>query len=552
MKKHFDTIAVFLDMSHNAVMNVPALCEYITLSKKMGYNAVMLYMEDTYTIEGEPYFGYLRGRYTEEELKYVDDFAYALGIEIIPAIQTLGHLGSLGRWKSKFPMDTDTVLLVGEERTYELIDKMLATLSRVFRTRRINIGMDEAFDLGRGKYLDKNGYEPVYSIMEKHLARVVEIGKKYNYEMQMWSDMFFRSWNDGKYYIPKCEIPKEVRDSLPDNVVPVYWDYSHWKKEDYTDMLANHRQLSDKTWFAGASWGWNGFTPINDYSIATSRAAIDACVETGVRNIVITTWGDNGSECSRYSLLPSLHFTAQYARGVRDMELIKTRFKRIFGVSFDDFMLIDTPERIAYQEEGREELEYNYANAVNWRRNPSKYMFYSDPFMGIHDPTVRLGEGIKYKGYKEELTRVAKSTRKYGRIFLTLAALCDCMEIKYELGVKTRFAYKKGDKAELMRLAKEEYPTLVKRIAAFTDKFRAQWLYENKPFGLEVQEMRLGGLKERVSSCGKRLLDYAMGKVDTIPELEADIIGLSDGKGKSIQGYYHLDIITLNKVQNIT
>ena len=552
MKKNFDTIAVFLDMSHNAVMTVPALCDFIVLSKKMGYNAVMLYMEDTYTIESEPYFGYLRGRYTAEELKYVDEYASSLGIEIIPAIQTLGHLGSLGRWKSKFPMDTDTVLMVGEERTYELIDKMFSTLSEIFKTRRINIGMDEAFDLGRGKYLDKNGYEPVYSIMEKHLARVVEIGKKYGYEMQMWSDMFFRSWNDGKYYIPRCEIPKEVRDSLPKNVVPVFWDYSHWKKDDYIDMLANHRQLSEKTWFAGASWGWNSFTPINDYSIIVTRAAIDACVETGVRNLVITTWGDNGSECSRYSLLPSLHFAAQYARGVRDMEVIKARFKRIVGIDFDDYILVDTPDRIAYQEKGREELEYSYQNATNFKRNPSKYMFYSDPFIGFYDPTVKLGEGKKYREYSDALTRVSKKSRKYGRVFATLAALCDCMEIKYELGFKTRAAYKKGDMEELMRLACEDYPTLVKRIGKFTEKFREGWLYENKPFGLEIQEMRLGGLAERVRSCGKRLKDYASGKTDSIPELDADIIGLGNGNGKSIQGYYHLDIISLNKVNNIT
>ena len=39
--------------------------------------------------------------------------------------------------------------------------------------------------------------------MKKHLARVNEIVKKYDYEPMIWSDMFFRSFNDNKYYIPK-------------------------------------------------------------------------------------------------------------------------------------------------------------------------------------------------------------------------------------------------------------------------------------------------------------------------------------------------------------
>ena len=58
----------------------------------MGLNTLLLYIEDIYEIEDEPYFGYMRGRYTQEELKQVDDYAHALGIEVIPAIQTLAHL----------------------------------------------------------------------------------------------------------------------------------------------------------------------------------------------------------------------------------------------------------------------------------------------------------------------------------------------------------------------------------------------------------------------------------------------------------------------------
>lgn len=43
-----------------------------------------LYTEDTYKIDGEPFFGYLRGGYTQEHLKEIDDYAFNLGIEVIP------------------------------------------------------------------------------------------------------------------------------------------------------------------------------------------------------------------------------------------------------------------------------------------------------------------------------------------------------------------------------------------------------------------------------------------------------------------------------------
>ena len=38
----------------------------------MGLNLVMLYTEDTYEVEGWPYFGYMRGRYSREELEAID------------------------------------------------------------------------------------------------------------------------------------------------------------------------------------------------------------------------------------------------------------------------------------------------------------------------------------------------------------------------------------------------------------------------------------------------------------------------------------------------
>ena len=92
MKKAFDSLGVMIDMSRNAVMSVDGLKRFLPLLKKMGYNCVMLYTEDTYEVDGEPYFGYMRGRYSKAEMKELDAFAASIGITMIPCIQTLAHL----------------------------------------------------------------------------------------------------------------------------------------------------------------------------------------------------------------------------------------------------------------------------------------------------------------------------------------------------------------------------------------------------------------------------------------------------------------------------
>ena len=120
----------------------------------------------------------MRGRFSQEELKEIDDYAYDLGIEVIPCVQTLAHLATALRWPGFGFQDTGDILLVGDERTYKFIDAILGVCAKCFRSRRINVGMDEAHMLARGAYLDKNGYRPPSEVMLEHLDRVVNSAPK--------------------------------------------------------------------------------------------------------------------------------------------------------------------------------------------------------------------------------------------------------------------------------------------------------------------------------------------------------------------------------------
>ena len=500
-----NTLGVMIDMSRNSVMSVEALKRYLILLKKAGYNCVMLYTEDTYEVDGEPYFGYMRGRYTKAEMKEIDAYAKELGIEVIPCMQTLAHLNATVRW-NQFPVDYADILLVDDERTYEFIDHMFATLSECFESRKIHIGMDEAHMLGRGKHLDRYGYEKVNTIMRRHLDRVCEIASKYNYEPMIWSDMYFRGWNNDKYYAPKQKMPKEYIEAMPKNVIPVYWDYYSNDEQRYDDMFYNHKQLSDKTWFAGGIWSWSGHIPQNEFSLHTMIPALNSCHRNKIRDIFFTMWGDDGGECSHFAQLPALIYLAEYAKGNTDEAKIKAKFKRITGMEYDDFVYIDNPNNL----DGR----------GDHRKNPSKYMLLADYFNDYLDYTVSLGMGAKYEEYAENLHKIAKKSRTYGYLFDTAAKLCDVLAIKYELGLKTRLAYEAGNKTELERLANEDYAKLEKELKAFHATYQKQWHKENKPHGFDVQDLRLGGIIQRTASCRRRLLDYVAGKVERIEELD--------------------------------
>ena len=509
MRKKFDTFGVMIDMSRNAVMSMDGLRRFLPLLKKMGYNCVMLYTEDTYEIDGEPYFGYMRGRYTKAEMKEIDAFAASLGMTLIPCVQTLAHLNATVRW-NQLPRDYGDILMIDDERTYEFIDHMFATLSECFVSRKIHIGMDEAHMVGRGKHLTQYGYEKATDMMTRHLNRIREIAKKYDYEILMWSDMYFRSWNNGVARIPRTKMPQDIIDTFPQDVTPVYWDYYQDCEEKYSGMMYNHEQFSKKTWFAGGIWSWKGMIPFNRFSINSMIPAIEACKKHKIRNVIMTMWGDEGAECSHFSQLPALFYIAQYAKGITDEAVIKEKFKKLVGIDFDEFMNIDLPNEIVPYE-GKPKC-------------PSKYMLFADCFNDFLDYTVKPGAGVQYIEYAEKLRATAKKSRRYGYVFTSAATLCDAMAVKYELGLKTRRAYEAGDKAELRRLAEEDYAKAIKLIAIHEKAFEKQWMTDNKACGFDVQHLRFGGLRNRLGACRKRILDYVDGKLDCIEELDEALL----------------------------
>ena len=513
--KNFDNFGVMIDCSRNAVPSVPALKTFLDMISKMGYNCAMLYTEDTYEIPTEPFFGYKRGRYTLSELSELDEYAKSIGIELIPCIQTLAHLNAIFRWDpyKKNLLDIADIMMIGEERTYELIEKMFKTLSQTLTTRKIHIGMDEAHYVGLGKFLDQNGFGDRYELLLSHLSRVCDIAKKYGYETLMWNDMFFRLAQNGDYRTDEnLEFPPEITEKIPENCKMVYWDYYAERAEIYRAMMESSQKLSDNIWFAGGAWCWGGFTPHNKLSIRRNKTALPVCVEKGVKNVLLTMWGDDGAECPPFAVLPALMNAAAVAEGMSEEEM-KAKFLEITGVSYDSAILLDTANYIYGDEVGVGTANY------------SKNRLYNDIFLGIIDKNNE--HPVNTEIFLEKAARLRKAQAEAGALsylFDTQASLCEALAVKFDLSERTREAYARSDKDALFALAENDYAVFAQKLEAFYEAFRTQWYKINKPHGFEVQDARLGGLMLRTKNCRRILLDYCGGKADSIPELSEEVL----------------------------
>jgi len=512
----FDSTGLMLDCSRNGVVTVDEVKKIILIQALMGDNRLLLYTEDTYEMDEYPYFGYLRGAYSKEDLKEIVSFGESFGVELVPCIQTLDHLAKPLRW-DVFDNVRDSMsnVMVNNEETYKFLETMIKTCRECFPTKHIHIGMDESFLLGLGKYLYQNGYHDRVSLFCEHLSRVIKICKKYDFNPMIWSDMFFRlNSPDGEYY--SCtHLPEETIKMIPSDVELVYWDYYHDEKAVYDRLIDVHLKTKRVTHFAGGAWRWGGFATSLQKSYEFNKIALESCKEKDIKNVFITSWGDNGNECSIYSALLSLaqYSAFNYLDNPTDKD-VNSLLYVVTGETKERMLLMDLPNMPA-----KKVLSPTY--------NPSKYFFYQDLLLGMFDSQVKDEYAPNYGSYVSVLNKAAKESIKFSYIYKNLANLCDVLSLKTDMGVRLRKAYKANDRKTLQSISSKEIPLLVKRIKTFRDSLEEQWMKENRPFGFDVLDGRIGYLLQRVLSAKNRVELYLSNKIKAIDELEKEILPYS-------------------------
>ncbi|HHT26054.1 MAG TPA: beta-N-acetylhexosaminidase [Firmicutes bacterium] len=510
----FATNGAMFDVSQsNAVMNMDTAKHLIRRMAMMGLNMMMLYTEDSYVVPEEPYFGYMRGKYTHEELRELDQYATQFGIEMIPCIQTLAHIFEVLKWAPYADMrDDNTTLAVGKDKVYVFIERMIAAASQCFRTKRIHIGMDEAW--WDDTFTRNHPNETKFDVMNAHLERVLAIVEKYGLEPMIWSDMYFRAAApNGGYYCLESPIPPEVIARTPKNVRLVYWDYYHHDEEFYLEYIKRHREFGSEPLFAGGIWNWLSFGVNYGQTFSTTHAALNACKKAGLKEVFVTMWGDNGTECNWYTNLLGLQLYAEHGYAAAfDTEKLKRRFAFCTGADYDDFMNVRYIDEIPGVKPG------NFETC-----NSSKFLMWQDILTGLFDKHIaELPLAEHYAKLTQDFTAAIHRNGRYGFLFEYLAKVCRVLTLKVDMGLKLTATYRAGDREGLRHLATNELPDLLARVKDLHQYARALWFRTNKALGWDIHDMRFGSLEARIESAIVEVQAYLDGKLAALEELDEE------------------------------
>ncbi len=538
----FSRLAAMIDLSRNSVYTLKTMKRFLCQLALMGFNTAYLYMEDTYELPGYPYFGYRRGRYSIAEQKELDDFADALGIELVPCIQTLAHLRTAIRWKHMEPIrDTVDNLMVGQDGTVSLVEAMIAHFSKTFRSRRIHLGMDEAVSLGTGRYLRYQGYRNHRQIIMEHLQTTSSLCRKYGLEPMIWDDMLFRDHTPlMNYYGDSDPITPEQKAQFPDNLSFVYWDYYHDTREEYERQL--RRRGCVKTLFAGGMWKWGGWVPNFTKSFHDSVLAVDACCAYDVQEIMVTLWGDDGDETPLAAVLPGLAFFGLLRFGHAEPSQTDAMCR----------LLSDTPlavyEAMEYLDLIPDLPEKNLEALI-----PHKLLLYGDMaselFMGsITDDPQRLARyywvlSEKYAAMWENIRDVHLQSilKMYTHLACALGARCDA-------AVALHDGYRKKD-PPAMDDAAQKLMIFAGHVKQLHSAAVLVWSRECKGQGMEIIDLRLGGVQARCQALAQRLKLYQEGVLDTLTELDEPELpyqGMLSEDGRTPGREAYGEIVTAN------
>ena len=503
----FKTVGLMFNAT-NASPKVSEFKKYIDYMALMGYNLLMLYTEDTIELPGRDYFGYMQGKYSQSELREFDDYAYEYGIEMIPCLECYGHMQKYLNWAEAAPIkDTATVLLAREPKTFEFLDELIKTASAPFRSKRIHIGMDEAWSMGRGAFMDKHGFVAPFDIFKEYMHELVGITNKYGLIPMMWSDMYMRiSSKTGWPYDKEIVITDELRASVPEEVELVFW---HYGEDPHCDeyMLEKHNQLNRNVIMATGLWDWSTKLPDNKYAFETTKFSLDSCRKTGVREMMTTKWGS----MSPWLTLLGLSFSAElcYEPDITE-EKVKERFDFISGGAYDAFDAMSQFNNI-FDDEHNYDADYS-------QRFLGHALYWQDILEGTYD--THLFSQPMSAHYAAQAEKLSGYEGKWADTVNNAKCIFDMISKKCEIAEKLWPAYQKGDKKTLADIKDNLLPSLIERVEAVYESDRAVYLENFKQANLCGVDKTYGALLMRAKNAIRLLDAYLSGKIDAIDSLE--------------------------------
>jgi hexosaminidase len=276
--------AVMLDISRDKVPTIETLRAIIDRLAEWKVNQLQLYTEHTFAFQDHEEVWRDASPLTAAEIRELDSYCRARHIELVPNQNCLGHAE---RWLRHeryrhLALAPDGYVEHGRRRgpstldprnpaALALVRSWLAELLPNFTSRRVNIGLDEPWEL------QTNQADQVddYLAWVAQLRALPEVEGR---ELLMWGDIL--------------GTRPELVGRIPDGVTICEWGYD--ADFDFAGKAAVLAAARRAFWLCPGTSSWLSILGRFSNMVGNCSAAVAAALEHGGVGVLNTDWGDEG------------------------------------------------------------------------------------------------------------------------------------------------------------------------------------------------------------------------------------------------------------------
>lgn len=304
---HFSRRGYMLDISRARIPTIATIKRLVDELSELKYNELQLYMENfCYKFPHFPKYTEKFDCLTPEDMAELDRYCAERFIDLVPNQNCFGHmavwlaekeLAHLAVGDGTVKTGTLNILL---PETEEFVERLFDSVLPYFRSEYVNIGLDEAYGLGKYQLEEicrEKGKATVFMEWLDKVARMIR--RKYGKRVMFWSDMVYEA--------------KEAFHLIPKDAIALNWSYD---LIDTSLMDRRSSYLAEKGvpfYVCPGTSNWLGFTGRFDLMTFNLRSAAEFGYRHGARGYLLTDWGNgNHVHYPVFSLVP-IALGAQYA-----------------------------------------------------------------------------------------------------------------------------------------------------------------------------------------------------------------------------------------------
>ncbi|XGW05845.1 hypothetical protein V3C99_016309, partial [Haemonchus contortus] len=343
----YENIVVHFDLK-GAPPRVSYFLDLLDIVARSGATGVLLEWEDMFPWTGQLAVAKSTDAYSLDEVQTILKKARALNLDVIPLVQTFGHLEwilKLEQFRKYRENDAyPQVICLGDEEAVAIVRdalKQVIDVHKEFGLNYFHIGADEAFEFGvctkSQEWIASHG-----SGASKQLLALTHLKNISQYVKQLTSGATVLAWHD---MLKDFDTRVISQLELGNVIEPVIWDYSEnivtMPDSSFAQIANNFPVVWASSAFKGANFPSAKYIDIRHYE-TNNRAWIDTKIAqqekfTKFHGIIITGWqryDHMAAICEIWPMgTPSMVLNVQIAKmgASKDYHVARDRAARVLG-----------------------------------------------------------------------------------------------------------------------------------------------------------------------------------------------------------------------------